>query len=128
VIGARFAGRGEYDARGARRLAMRLLARSLSRRCGTTLTDVTSGFRAVNRRGIALFAAHYPSEYLGDTVESLMMAARAGLAVAQVPVVMRPRVAGTPSQTPFRAAFYFGRAVMVLGLARIRRLPTLEDS
>ncbi len=39
--------------------AMRLLARSLSRTCGTTLTDVTSGFRAVNRTAIELFAAHY---------------------------------------------------------------------
>jgi glycosyltransferase involved in cell wall biosynthesis len=128
VIGARFAGRGDYDTRGARRLAMRLLARSLSRTCGTELTDVTSGFRAINRRAIGLFAAHYPSEYLGDTVESLVMAARAGLRVTQVPVVMRPRLAGTPSQTSLRAALYFGRALMILGLARIRRMPTLEES
>ncbi|MEY2425095.1 MAG: hypothetical protein QOI61_667 [Actinomycetota bacterium] len=127
VIGARFAGRGDYPARGPRRWAMRLLARSLSRTCGTPLTDVTSGFRAVNRRVISLFALHYPSEYLGDTVESLVMAGRAGLRVIQVPVAMRPRLAGTPSQTPLRAALYFGRAVLVLGLARIRRLPTLES-
>ena len=128
VIGARFAGRGDYDAHGLRRWAMRLLARSLSRTCATPLTDVTSGFRAVNRRAVALFAAHYPSEYLGDTVESLVMAARAGLTVTQVPVAMRPRLTGTPSQTPLRAALYLGRAVMVLTLARIRRHPTLEDA
>jgi glycosyltransferase involved in cell wall biosynthesis len=124
VIGARFAGRGDYEARGFRRLAMRLLARSLSRLCKTPLTDVTSGFRAVNRRTISLFATHYPNEYLGDTVESLVMAARAGLTVTQVPVAMRPRTTGTPSQTPVRAALYLGRAVMVLGMARVRRLPT----
>ncbi len=126
VIGARFAGRGDYPARGPRRWAMRVLARSLSRTCRASLTDVTSGFRAVNRRVILLFATHYPSEYLGDTVESLVMAGRAGLRVVQVPVAMRPRVTGTPSQTPLRAALYFGRALLVLGLARIRRLPTLE--
>jgi glycosyltransferase involved in cell wall biosynthesis len=128
VIGARFAGRGEYGVRGPRRWAMRLLARSLSKACATPLTDVTSGYRAVNRRAISLFAAHYPSEYLGDTVESLVMAARAGLRVTQVPVVMQPRMTGTPSQTPLRAALYFGRALMILGLARIRRMPTLEES
>jgi glycosyltransferase involved in cell wall biosynthesis len=128
VIGARFAGRGDYDARGARRLAMRVLARSLSRTCHTPLTDVTSGFRAVNRRAIVLFASHYPSEYLGDTVESLVMAARCGLRITQVPVAMRARLAGAPSQTPLRAALYFGRALMILGLARIRRMPTLEES
>jgi glycosyltransferase involved in cell wall biosynthesis len=128
VIGARFAGAGTYETGLLRRFAMRLLARSLSRACHTELTDVTSGFRAVNRRAIALFATHYPSEYLGDTVESLVMAARAGLTVTQVPVVMRPRLTGSPSQSPLRAALYLGRAVLVLGLARIRRLPTLADA
>lgn len=123
VIGARFAGKGDYVARGTRRLAMRVLARSLSRTCGTPLTDVTSGFRAANRRAAAFWAANYPTEYLGDTVESLVMAARAGMRVAQVPVAMRERATGTASQTPLRAAMYFGRALLVLGLARVRRLP-----
>ena len=106
-------------------MAMRMLARSLSRTCRTELTDVTSGFRAVNKRTISLFAEHYPSEYLGDTVESLVMAARAGLVVTQRPVAMRPRTTGAPSQSPARAAMYLGRAVLVLTLARVRRLPTL---
>src|SRR3954449_10629940 len=48
VIGARFAGAGDYRARGPRRWAMRLLAFALSRLAGTRLTDVTSGFRAAN--------------------------------------------------------------------------------
>lgn len=125
VIGARFAGKGDYVAKGPRRLAMKLLARALSRTCGTELTDVTSGFRAVNRRTIGLFAEHYPSEYLGDTVESLVMAARAGLVVTQRPVAMRRRTTGQASQSPARAALYLGRAVLVLTLARMRRLPTL---
>jgi len=127
VIGARFAGRGDYVAKGPRRLAMRLLARSLSRRCGVQLTDVTSGFRAVNRRAIELFAVNYPSEYLGDTVESLVTAVRSGLRVRQVAVAMRPRQSGAPSQTPVRAAVYLGRSIMVLGLAYIRRSPELPD-
>src|SRR5712664_1741443 len=46
VIGARFAGEGEYCARGPRRWAMRLLAVTLSALAGRRLTDVTSGFRA----------------------------------------------------------------------------------
>lgn len=127
VIGARFAGKGDYVVKGPRKLAMRLLARSLSRTCKTQLTDATSGFRAVNRRTIGLFSEHYPSEYLGDTVESLVMAARAGLRVRQQPVAMRLRTTGTPSQSPARAALYLGRALLVLTLARVRRLPTLPE-
>lgn len=123
VIGARFAGRGDYTVRGPRRWAMRFLAGALSRQCGTKLTDATSGFRVANRAAIALWAANYPTEYLGDTVESLVMAARAGLRVTQVPVEMRARAAGTPSQSPVKAAIYLARAGLVLLLARIRRLP-----
>jgi glycosyltransferase involved in cell wall biosynthesis len=121
VIGARFAGEGEYRVRGPRRWAMALLSRVLSVIARTRLTDTTSGFRATNRRAIALFAGWYPVEYLGDTVETLVYAARRGLTVRQVPVSMRPRSAGTPSHSPVKAMIYLIRAVAILVLALIRR-------
>jgi glycosyltransferase involved in cell wall biosynthesis len=123
VIGARFAEAGTYRVRGPRRWAMRLLAAALSRIAGTKLTDTTSGFRAANRRSLALFASHYPAEYLGDTVESLVIAARAGLRIRQVPVHMRPRRAGVPSQGAIKAALYLVRAGLALVLALLRRRP-----
>jgi glycosyltransferase involved in cell wall biosynthesis len=121
VVGARFAGEGAYAARGPRRWAMRLLSSVLSGLARRPLTDVTSGFRAVNRRGIRLFAAHYPSEYLGDTVESLVIAVRTGCRVTQVPVAMRVRSTGRASQSTTRASLYLARAVVALGLALVRR-------
>jgi glycosyltransferase involved in cell wall biosynthesis len=127
VVGARFAGEGSYSARGPRRWAMKLLAGVLSRLAREDLSDVTSGFRAVNRRGIQLFATHYPAEYLGDTVESLVIAARTGCRVTQVPVSMRSRAAGRASQNTVRSTLYLARAVVALGLALVRRWPmTLE--
>jgi glycosyltransferase involved in cell wall biosynthesis len=121
VIGARFAGEGDYKVRGPRRWAMRLLARVISRIAKTRLTDVTSGFRAADRKGIDLFAGWYPVEYLGDTVETLVFAARRGLKIRQVPVAMRVRMAGTPSHSPLRATIYLARACAILVLALIRR-------
>lgn len=123
VIGARFAGRGDYNVRGPRRWAMRLLSVILSRIVGTRLTDPTSGFRLVNHRALAVFAEHYPEEYLGDTVESLVIAHRAGMVVGQVPVAMRPRETGVASQNPFRAGLYLVRAMVAVALALIRRFP-----
>lgn len=120
VIGARFAGRGEYQARGPRRWTMKLLATVLSRVAGTPLTDTTSGFKACNRTAIRLFAANYPAEYLGDTVESLVIASRAGLTVRQVGVRMRPRAGGQPSHSPLRAAVFLGRALLALVIALSR--------
>jgi glycosyltransferase involved in cell wall biosynthesis len=121
VIGARFAGVGEYPARGPRRWAMALLGCVLSRLAGTRLTDTTSGMRATSRPLVELFARHYPVEYLGDTVETLAMAARHGFRIEQVPVIMRVRTTGKPSHAFGMATLYLGRAFLVLVLALIRR-------
>ena len=124
VIGARFAGEGRaYRVSLMRGLAMTLLARTLSRMARTRLTDVTSGFRVANLRATRIFAAHYPAEYLGDTVESTVIALRAGCRVVQVPVEMRVRQGGQASQTPIRAALYLCRAVVALLLALVRKWP-----
>ncbi|MEU4530563.1 glycosyltransferase family 2 protein [Micromonospora ureilytica] len=121
VIGARFAGEGDYNVRGPRRWAMVMLSAVLSRVARTKLTDTTSGFRAANRRVIEMFATWYPAEYLGDTVETLVHTARRGYRIRQVPVAMRKRMAGTPSHSPAKAMVYLGRAFAVLTLALIRR-------
>lgn len=129
VIGARFAGEGDpYKVSLLRRLAMKLLAGTLSRMARTRLTDVTSGFRVANRRAIGVFAAHYPAEYLGDTVESMVIAIRAGCTITQVPVQMRVRQGGQASQTPARAALYLCRAVVALALALVRRWPDVPSA
>jgi glycosyltransferase involved in cell wall biosynthesis len=123
VIGARFAGEGDVDVPRARRLAMRLLATYMSRMTGEHLTDVTSGFRAHNRAAVSIFARTYPADYLSDTVESLVIASRAGAAISQVGVAMRPRYAGRPSQSSWRATAYLVRVLVTLALAVIRRRP-----
>lgn len=120
VIGERFGDDG-YRVRGPRRWAMRFLATVVSRLVGTRLTDTTSGFRAADRRAIALFARHYPAEYLGDTVESLVLASRSGLAITGVPVTMRPRLHGEPSTGAVRSTMYLGRAVLAVLVLLISR-------
>lgn len=120
VLGARFAGEGDYEARGPRRWAMKVLARILSKSAGTTLTDTTSGFRASGPRAVQLFAKHYPAEYLGDTVESLVIASRAGCVIRQVPVSMRERSGGTPSHSPFKASIFLARVGVAIIFAFLR--------
>ncbi len=119
VIGARFAGEGAYVMRGPRRWASKVLARVISRTAHHRLSDTTSGFRASGPRAIALFERDYPAEYLGDTIESLVLACRAGLTVTQVPTAMRDRSDGEPSQSPVRAAVYLARATLALLFAYV---------
>lgn len=120
VLGARFAGEGDYTVGGPRRWAMVVLATIISSLAHTKLTDTTSGFRATGPRALALFAENYPAEYLGDTIESLVIAARAGCVIRQQPVAMRPRAGGVASHNPFKAAVYLGRAGLALVFALMR--------
>ncbi|MFK4791264.1 glycosyltransferase family 2 protein [Microbacterium sp. ZW T5_56] len=122
-IGARFADVGDYSVRGPRRWAMVFLAGVVGRVAGTRLTDVTSGFRAAGPRAIDQYVRYYPAEYLGDTLDSLVAAVREGLVVTQVPVAMRPRQHGTPSQGAWGSTVYLLRSgfALVLALLRPRR-------
>ena len=121
VIGARFAGEGDYQVRGPRRWSMAMLSFVLSALAGCKLTDTTSGFRACDRALIELFAGWYPVEYLGDTVETVVRVVRLGYKVMQVPVAMRQRFAGAPTKSPAKAMVYLARAFFSLLLAISRR-------
>jgi glycosyltransferase involved in cell wall biosynthesis len=122
VIGARFAGSGDYQVRGARSWAMVLLAHVMSRVHRTRLTDVTSGFRAFGQRAIEVLGRELPPDYLGDTVEALVIAKEYGLRVAQVPVAMLPRQGGVASHRAFRATLYLLRVMLILVLSLLRLL------
>jgi glycosyltransferase involved in cell wall biosynthesis len=116
VVGSRFAGLGEYRVPASRRLALVLVSKILSRACGMHLTDATSGFRAVSATALDLFSATYPAEYLGDTLQSLIMANRAGLVIRELPVRMRARSAGRPSQGFADSVGYLIRSIFLIGI------------
>jgi hypothetical protein len=121
VIGSRFAtGAGAYECGRWRRMVMRRLARMASRRTGMTITDATSGFRAIGDNLLGAFASTYPTEYLGDTIESLARAGRAGYRVVEVPVEMRVREVGVSTASPITSAWYLVRVVAAVWLQRHR--------
>ena len=112
VIGSRWLGRGDYIAPRGRRVGMRILARLVSRRAGMILTDTTSGFRAVGRAGIELFADEYPTDF--PEVETLVLATRRGLRLQEVGVRMKQRTAGESSIAGAKSFYYMVRVVTVL--------------
>lgn len=128
VIGTRFGGVGDYPARGPRRWAMRVLSYVVSVIAQHRLSDVTSGFKAMGPRAVRLFAQTYPAEWLGDTVEALVIAARAGLRLDQHPIAMRTRQAGEPSQRAGVATAYLARAGIAVAIALLRRRVAVPQS
>lgn len=123
VIGSRFAEGGTFKSSAARRGVQRLISWVVSAYARTRITDATSGFRIAGPRALAVFSEHYPVEWLGDTVESIVMAARQSLTVREIPVVMNERAGGAPSQSILRATLYTGRILLILGLASVRSAP-----
>lgn len=124
VVGTRFHPESMYFVGGPRRWAMRLLAVSLSRMNGKTISDPTSGFRSAGPRAIDLFAVDYPADYLGDTVGSLAIAIRHGMVIHETPVTMYFRQTGRPSKNALWSALYLGRATLAIvatGLNRGRK-------
>lgn len=127
VVGSRFSD-DNYQMSLARRAAIRFLSAAVSRLCHSRITDATSGFRATGARALPIFARFYPSEYLGDTVESLTLAARLGLRIAEVPTAMRTRQGGRRSQSFLSGVLHLARSISVVLQSGVHRLPDGADS
>ncbi len=128
VVGSRFAGPGAYRAPLARAIGIRLFARLVSLLVGRRVTDTTSGFQALNRRAITLFAGDYPHDY--PEVEATVMVFRHRLRLTEVPVAMRERAAGTSSISAAGSVYYMAKVLLALfvGLFRRHVTPLEEDS
>jgi glycosyltransferase involved in cell wall biosynthesis len=125
AIGSRFLGESRYRPPLGRRLGIAVFARVVSAICRSRVTDTTSGFRAGNRRAIALFAAAYPHDY--PEVEAVIIAHRAGLRIIEVPVQMRERQGGRSSITPVRSAYYMLKVLMAVAMQMLRRPVKLPE-
>jgi glycosyltransferase involved in cell wall biosynthesis len=126
VVGTRFAEGGGYRGTRLRRVGIHLFAGLVSLMVGQRVTDTTSGFRAVNRKGIRLFAADYPHDY--PEVEATVLLARHRLRMVEVPVVMRIRETGSSSITALRSVYYMVKVLLALFIGLFRRYSTpLEE-
>jgi glycosyltransferase involved in cell wall biosynthesis len=126
-VGSRFIGEGEYRSTAARRIGIRILAGVVSAIARQRLTDTTSGFQALNRRGIALYAADLPRDY--PEVEGMVMAIRHHLRVCEVPVTMREREHGRSSIGTIGSIYYMTKVLLAIFVDLFRRrLPMQEDT
>ena len=127
VIGSRFVDAGAtYRPPFARRLGISMFARVVSLLGGQRVTDTTSGFIALDRVGIELFAREYPHDY--PEVEATLVALRSGLRLRQVQVEMRERETGASSITLVRSLYYIVKVMLALLVASLRRYPRLEGA
>ncbi len=121
VIGSRYIEDRGYITPAPRRAGIIILAKYISLLTRKPYTDPTSGFRASNRKAIAMCSRIYPSDY--PEPEALMQFHKANVKVKEIPVTMNPRYGGQSSITPIRSAYYMIKVMLAIAILTIRRRP-----
>ena len=120
VIGSRFIENlSEFKSSTTRQIGIKILSLCIKLFGGYKIYDPTSGFRAVDRKGIKLFAEKYPIEY--PEPSSSVDLLKSGLLIKEIPVKMHERKFGKSSISLSKSVYYMVSvciAIMVAGLRK----------
>lgn len=117
VIGSRFLKKEGFQSSRSRRLGISILSGLLLLCTGKRIMDVTSGFRAVNRRFIEIYSKDYPTDY--PEPEAIITAVMHRGRVTEVPVVMKEREGGTSSIDFRKSVYYMIKVTLAIFVKRI---------
>lgn len=117
VIGSRFLKKEGFQSSRSRRAGINILSNLIWLCTGKRVRDVTSGFRAVNQRFIAIYAEDYPSDY--PEPEAIITAVMHRGRVTEVPVVMKEREGGTSSINFRKSVYYMIKVTLAILVKRI---------
>lgn len=119
VIGSRFIDKKGFQSSAMRRAGINFLS-GLVRVCtGIRVRDVTSGFRAVDRRFIEIFSKEYAQDY--PEPEAIVTVAKAKGKLVEVPVVMKERKTGKSSISITKSAYYMIKVALAILIQKIAR-------
>jgi glycosyltransferase involved in cell wall biosynthesis len=125
VIGSRFKGEASYPIPFVRRLGMRVFSGMASVLTGQRISDTSSGFQAIRRDVVQLFAlGAYPVDF--PDADTIIWVARHGYRVTEVPVKMHPRVAGRSMISGLGASLKYALKMPLSILVTILRIPYPE--
>lgn len=117
VIGSRFIEKEGFQPSFMRRFGIRFLSGLIWVCTGRKFLDVTSGYRAVNRRFIEIYAENYPSDY--PEPEAIVSAIMHKGRVTEVPVAMKERQAGTSSIHAWKSVYYMIKVTLAILVCRV---------
>ena len=117
TIGSRFIEKEGFQSSGARRAGIRLLSSLIWLMTGTRVKDVTSGFRAVNKQYIGVFAENYPDDY--PEPEVIVISSLSGARIREIPVKMRERSDGVSSINMKKSVYYMIKVSLAIIICRM---------
>lgn len=117
VIGSRFLEKQGFQSSVARRTGIKILSGLIFLCTGRRIKDVTSGFRAVNRKFIEIYAKNYPNDY--PEPEAIVSAVMHGGIIKECPVVMRERENGSSSINFIKSVYYMIKVALAIVICRM---------
>ena len=121
VLGSRFLGSSSFRSTFPKRVGIFLFKNIVSLIVGQKISDPTSGFQALNRDVLRLYATEvYPIDF--PDADVLIMLHFAGFRVKEVPVVMYPRIAEDKSMhSGFRPLYYVFKMFLSIFVTLMRQ-------
>lgn len=117
TIGSRYIDREGFQSSGIRRMGIKLLSDLIYICTGTKIKDVTSGYRAVDKKLIKIYAYNYSLDY--PEPEAIVTAIVHGMKIQEVPVVMKERMAGKSSIDLKKSIYYMIKVSLAVVIGRI---------
>jgi glycosyltransferase involved in cell wall biosynthesis len=112
VIGSRYISKEGFQSTYLRRLGInyfKILNKILIK---LTITDNTSGFRLLNRKALSLVNDYYPDDY--PEPEAVVLYAKSGLKVVEIPVLMKERTGGVSSISASDSVYYIIKVTLAI--------------
>lgn len=119
ALGSRFLGKAGYRIPPLRRAGIELFSRIVSFFLKQPITDPTSGFQALNKAAVSLYAGDtYPTDYPDSDV--LLALHFAGFRVREVPAAMRARLRGDSIHDGRRIVYYLAKMFLAILMVLLR--------
>lgn len=116
-IGSRFFNKEGFQSSRMRRAGISFLSGLIFLLTRVKIRDVTSGFRAVNKKFISVYAEDYPNDY--PEPEAIVTAIVYGGRIKEIPINMKERERGSSSINAARSVYYMIKVTLAILIRRI---------
>lgn len=120
VVASRYMLPGEHVTVFSRRVGTKLIAGLFSLLYGRTVSDPTSGFRAMNKKTIHYLLPRFPVIF--SEPETALELIEQGFMIKEIPCQMKPRLYGSSSITSDKALYFMMYIVTKMAYRKMRKV------
>ena len=126
IIGSRFLSGTSYKSQPVRRLGIMIFALIASLITRQKITDPTSGFQALNKKVVKLYASEvYPTDF--PDADVIIMVSLIGYKIKEIPVVMYQSASKISMHSGLKPLYYIFKMFLSIIVTLFRKRQNLEE-